>query len=163
MLTGLKMSSWQINVHFYRLEQNIMQWKSPMELNLNQRNIPMDKIQKRRWEKWDHLSIYHVYTQSYGYENVASGSFFCILCWWQQKTSHSLGKIFKCIWKISFSSFSKCYELLSWELPFARCHPLKIQDFGVFCWLSSFSAISALYVSQTVTLKSINFTFFWKD
>ena len=29
-----------------------------MELNLNQRNIPMDKIQKRSREKWDHLFVF---------------------------------------------------------------------------------------------------------
>ena len=69
------MSSSAYKCAFYRLEQNIMQWKSPMELNLNQRCIPMDKTQKRRWEKWAHLSSYHNYTQSYGYENVISGSF----------------------------------------------------------------------------------------
>ena len=31
---------------------------------------------KNRWEKWVHLSIYHVYSQGYGYKNVKNGSFF---------------------------------------------------------------------------------------
>ena len=29
--------------------------------------------------------------------------------------------------------FQKCYGLLDSELPLARCQPLKIEDFGVFC------------------------------
>ena len=57
---------------------------------------------------------------------------FCIFCWWQPKINHSLGKIFKCIWKIFLSPFRKCYRFLGCELPLARCKPLKIQDFGIF-------------------------------
>ena len=30
---------------------------------------------------------------------------FCILCWWQQKICDSVGKAFKCIWKMLFNSF----------------------------------------------------------
>ena len=48
------------------------------------------------------------------------------------KESVSLGEILKCIWKISFDSFRKCYGLLDSELPLARCQPLKTQDFSVF-------------------------------
>ena len=43
------------------------------------------------------------------------------------KHSHSSGKILKCIWNISFSSFRKCYGLLDSELPLAGCQPLKIK------------------------------------
>ena len=53
-------------------------------------------------------------------------------CWWLQKISHTLGKIFYCIWKILFSSFRKCYGLLGSEVPLAKCQPLKIYDFGIF-------------------------------
>ena len=56
---------------------------------------------------------------------------FCIFCWIQQKISRSLSKIFKCIWKVLFSSFRKYYGLLSSELPLGRCQNLKIQDFGI--------------------------------
>ena len=37
---------------------------------------------------------------------------FYIFCWWQQKTSHSLGNIFQHIWKTLFSFFRKCCGLL---------------------------------------------------
>ena len=48
------------------------------------------------------------------------------------KNTHSLCKILKCIRKISFSSFRKCYVLLlSSELPLTRCKTLKIQDLGI--------------------------------
>ena len=54
------------------------------------------------------------------------------------KSSQSLGNIFKSIWKISFRSFRECYGLLGSEQPLERCQPLKIQDFGNFCSLTSF-------------------------
>ena len=43
----------------------------------------------------------------------------------------SLDKIFKCIWKVLFSSFRKYYGLCSSELPSAKFQHLKIQDFGI--------------------------------
>ena len=89
---------------------------------------------KSRWEKWCHLSNYHVYSRSYGQIWLD----FCIFCWWQQKISHSLSKVFTYIWKILFSSFRKCYDFSSSELPLARYQLLKVQDFGIFYWLSSF-------------------------
>ena len=88
---------------------------------------------------------------------------FCIYCWWQQKTSHNLGKIFKFIWKISFSSFRKCYNLLYSEPPLARCQPLKRKYFVAFSWLSSSSDISTISILPTVTPKFINHTIFWKN
>ena len=80
-----------------------------------------------------------------------------------KKTSHTLGKKLKCIWKISFGSFRKFYGLLDSKLPLARCQPLKIKDIGIFCWLSSFSDISDINISQNVTPKPINYTIFWKN
>ena len=56
---------------------------------------------------------------------------FCIFCQQLQKISHSLDKIFTCIWKILLRSFWKCYGLLDFELPLARCQPLKIQSFFI--------------------------------
>ena len=41
---------------------------------------------------------------------------FYIFCWRQQKISHILGKIYKCIWKILLSSFRKWYGLCALEL-----------------------------------------------
>ena len=37
---------------------------------------------------------------------------FWMLCWWQQKESHSFDKIFKSIWKILFISLRKFLESL---------------------------------------------------
>ena len=78
-------------------------------------------------------------------------SVFIIFCWWQQKTTHSLGEIFKCIWKILFRSFRKCYGLLSSELPLAR--KCRIPRF--FCWLSSFFIFLP-------TINHIKHIIFWK-
>ena len=46
-----------------------------------------------------------------------------------EKNRPSLGKIFKCIWKVLFGPFTKYYELWSSVLPFADFQNLKIQDF----------------------------------
>ena len=67
---------------------------------------------------------------------------FCIFYWYQQKISHSLEKIFRCISKIFFSSFRKCYGFLDSELrlPFSKrtqkylsgarkCFPLTVTNF----------------------------------
>ena len=64
--------------------------------------------------------------------------FIFVFFWWQHKISHNLGKLFKCIWKILFNSFRKCYGLLSSKILLARCQPLKTQDFGIFLWTQQF-------------------------
>ena len=46
-----------------------------------------------------------------------------------EKNRPSLGKIFKCIWKVLFGPFTKYYGLWSSVLPLANCQHLKIQDF----------------------------------
>ena len=46
-----------------------------------------------------------------------------------EKNRPSLGKIFKCIWKVLFGPFTKYYGLWSSVLPLANCLYLKIQDF----------------------------------
>ena len=46
-----------------------------------------------------------------------------------EKNRPSLGKIFKCIWKVLFGPFTKYYGLWSSVLPLANCQQLKIQDF----------------------------------
>ena len=46
-----------------------------------------------------------------------------------EKNRPSLGKIFKCIWKVLFGPFTKYYGLWNSDLPFASCQHLKIQDF----------------------------------
>ena len=74
----------------------------------------------------------------------------------------SLGKIFKCIWKIFLSSFRKCYGLLSSETPLAKCQLLKSHDFFFFSWLRKFF-IFLLSIWRTVTRKPTNYTIFWKN
>ena len=88
---------------------------------------------------------------------------FCIFCWCQQKISHSLDKIFTCIWKILYSSLRKCYGLLDFEVPLARHQTLKIQSFITFLLTQQFFYISTLDISQTVTPKPMNHTIFWKN
>ena len=88
---------------------------------------------------------------------------FCIFWWWQQKISHSLGKIFNCIWKVLLSSFRKCSKLLDSELPLATCQSLKIQIFGIFVLTQQFFDISTLDISQSVTSKPFYHIFFWNN
>ena len=46
-----------------------------------------------------------------------------------EKNRPSLGKLFKCIWKVLFDPFTKYYVLWNSVLPSANCQHLKIQDF----------------------------------
>ena len=106
-----------------------------------------------QWETWGHPSSYRVHSQSYNMVRCHHKLLiFCVFCWWQQKkNSHSLNTIIKCIWKISFSYFRKCYILLDSELPLTRCQPLNIQNFRIFCWLNFYpqsltNGISKVYL-----------------
>ena len=76
------------------------------------------------------------------------------------KISHSVDKIFTCIWKILNGSFRKCYRLLDSELPLARYQP---RSFVIFFAEICFFDISTLHISRTVTLKPINHTIFGKN
>ena len=40
-------------------------------------NLQMDRARREDWEKWDHLSSYHVYSQGYDNQNIQNGY------WWQ--------------------------------------------------------------------------------
>ena len=74
-----------------------------------------------------------------------------IYCWWQQNISHSLGKISKCIWKIFFSFFGKCYGLLGSELPLASCQALKIWGFTIFfSCISFFNLLSSIFTPKLI-------------
>ena len=89
-------------------------------------NIPIDRTQK--WiKKWGHISCLLPESWSSKCQNL---SFFVFAA--------DDSKIFKFIWKISFSPYRETYGLLGSKLPSARCQPLQIQDFGIFCWLSCF-------------------------
>ena len=116
---------------------------------------------KSRLKKGGHFSICYFYSHSeyfhYRPQNVKNGSFFVF-----SADGSKIGKVWKCIWKMLFSSFRKCHELLASELP-AWCKPLKIQDFSIFYWLSSFLDISTFIISWAVAAEPINHTIFWKN
>ena len=67
MLTALKMSSLTCKCVFYRPELNANEG-GPIELNFEGLEMKHTNGQssKSRWEKWGHLSCYHVYSHSYG-------------------------------------------------------------------------------------------------
>ena len=82
-----------------------------------------------------------------------------------EKNRPSLGKIFKCIWKVLFGPFTKYYGLWSSDLPLANCQHLKIQNFTspLLTQLSFFNFsffflfffyISTHNISQTVRSKA---------
>ena len=56
----------------------------------------------------------------------------CIFCWWKLKISHSLGIIFRYIWKILFSLLRKRYGLLGSELPYSKMLTLENTRFRYF-------------------------------
>ena len=158
------MSSLACNSVLYKPEHNGR--RDPMTLNfegieMQKWNIPTDRVQ--RWMKKNGvICIVFMLTPGVTVIKMSKMARFCISCKRLQKIGHSLGKIFKCIWKTLFSSFRKCYGLLDSELSLAWFQPLKIQVFGIFYWLSCFFYISTLDSSLTVTLKLINHTIFWK-
>ena len=88
-----------------------------------------------------------------------NGSFFVL----SVDDSIKLVAVFKWISKISFRSLRKCHELLGYELLLARCQVLELQELGISCWFSSFSNISALNITRTVTRKPTNVIFFWDN
>ena len=79
---------------------------------------------------------------------------FHIFCRVQQKLSPSLGKIFKYILKVLFSTFTKYHGSWSSELPLARCRHLKIQDFDIPLLTQYIFDISTFNVSRTVKSKA---------
>ena len=66
MLTALKMSLTYKCV-FYKPELNA-KGRSPMELKFEGLELKHTngETSKSNWQKWGHLSSYHVYSQSYG-------------------------------------------------------------------------------------------------
>ena len=77
-----------------------------------------------------------------------------------EKNRPSLGKIFKCIWKVLFGPFTKYYGLWSSVLPLANCQHLETQDFTSPLLTQHFSFnlilfyISTPNFSRTVTSKA---------
>ena len=61
----------------------------------------------------------------------------------------SLHCILKCIWKMLFTFFRKCYGLLGSDLAFSRCqHPWKYRSSVFFCPLSSFFIFLPQYLTN---------------
>ena len=102
-LTGLKVSFSACKCLFYRPEPNLnggpheidfwKSWNAKMEYTNGSSS-------KRRWKNGSFVSISCVIQEL----NWKRRLILCHLCWWQQKISHSFGKIIKCI---SLSTFKK--------------------------------------------------------
>ena len=82
-----------------------------------------------------------------------------------EKNRPSLGKIFKCIWKVLFGPFTKYYGLWSSILPLANCQHLKIQDFTsplltqyLFCFFFIYFYPQFLTNSNVQSLLNIPFS-----
>ena len=136
MLTGLKLSSLACRcVNF--TDQNIIQrgeglhgtefWRS-WNAEMKYTN---EYSSKSRWKNGV-ICLIIMFTPQVMIIKMPKMAYFCIFCWCQQKISHSLDKIFTCIWKKLFSSPRKCCELLDSELSLARYQPLKIQSVIIF-------------------------------
>ena len=82
-----------------------------------------------------------------------NGSFYVISPEYRRNRP-SLGKIFKCTWKVLFCSYTKYYGLWSSELLLASFQHLKIQDLTSPLLTQSFFFISTQNISRTVTSKA---------
>ena len=75
-------------------------------LKIHKWNIPTDRAQ-RVDEKNEVTCLVIMLIPRVMVINMSKMTAFCVLCWWQQKTS--LSKIFKCIWNMLLSFFRKWY------------------------------------------------------
>ena len=94
-----------------------------------------------------------------GHDKVKNDSSFAYSCWRQQSVSHSLGKIFRSIWKVLFRSFRKCYRLLNYDSNEQDANPLMVIS-KTSTLENAVFFISTLNISQTATPKH---TIFWKN
>ena len=110
-----------------------MQRGDPMELNfegleMQKWNIPTDRAE--RWDGKNGVICLVMFTPKVMVIKMSKiAHFLYFLLMPAKNQSHSLDKIFICIWKILSSSFRKCCGLLDSELPLTRYQPLKIQSF----------------------------------
>ena len=111
MLTGLKMSSLAYKYVFYRSEHNA---KGERSWNADIKNTN-GKSSKSRWEKWGHFFVI-MCTPRVIIIKMSKIAHFLYFLLMTAKSSHSWDKIFKCIWKISLSSFSKMICLIGFGL-----------------------------------------------
>ena len=162
MLTELKVSFLVRKCVFYRRGD-------PMELNfegleMQKWNIPTNRAQRadEKKKKKKNRASWLVIMLTPGVMVIKMCKMAHFLCFllMPAKISHSVDKIFTCIWKILNGSFRKCYRLLDSELPLARYQPWS---FVIFFAEICFFDISTLHISRTVTLKPINHTIFGKN
>ena len=69
--------------------------------------------------------------------------------WIQQKTSSSLGNIFKCICKVLFGPFRKCYGLRTSGQPLAKFQRSKLEDFSIPLLAQKFFYLSNEYLTNS--------------
>ena len=115
ILTGLKVSSkWHVNVYF--TYQNIMQRGTSRKWLLKVLKCKDEMYQpietNKQMQKNGVICLVIMFNPEVMViimSKLVNSLYFLLIT---AKTSDSLSKIFKCIKKISFSSFRKCYELL---------------------------------------------------
>ena len=114
-LTDLKVPFLACNHVFYKPElAKGTPWNWILKI-LKYKNEILKRIElKKKMRKRGHLPLRSLpELQSLKYQNWL---IFNILCWWQQKVSHSPGKIFKYIWKMLFSSSENIMDY--WNLSY---------------------------------------------
>ena len=125
MLTELKVSFLVRKCVFYRRGD-------PMELNfegleMQKWNIPTNRakeqMKKKKKKKNRASCLVIMLTPGVMVIKMCKMAHFLCFLLMPAKISHSVDKIFTCIWKILNGSFRKCYRLLDSELPLARYQP----------------------------------------
>ena len=114
------------------------------DLEMQKWNIPMDRSQKVD-EKNDVICLVFVFIPGVMVIKMSRMTHFL---YFLLITSHSLSKIFNCIWKILFSSFRKSYGWVGSKLPLATCQLLKIQDLDFFADSAAVFFIFLYSISQ---------------
>ena len=71
--------------------------------------------------------------------------------------------IFTCIWKILFSSLGKMLWIIGSWATISNTSTLEDKDFHYFLLTQQFFYISTVDISETVTLKTMHYTIFWKN
>ena len=122
-----------------------------MELNfegleMQKWNIPTDRAQIEDGKNMV-ICLFIMFTPQVIIIKISKMAHFCIFCWWQQKISLSLHKIF----------------LIGFWATISKISTLEDTQFHYFLLTQKFSDISTLDISQTVTPKPMNHTIFWKD
>ena len=115
MLTGLKLSSLVRKYVFYRPEQNAKGGSHEIEF-WRSANAEMDRAEKL-YEKNEVICLVFMFTPRVMVIKMLKMAHFCVFCWRHQNISHTLGKMFKCTWKmlLSFSENGMVHRLWSYH------------------------------------------------